>query len=65
MSDLKRTFRYNKMTLLEMLTILSKEYLTYNGSKITADVLSDIVYKLYYNKNVDKVQSDDVKNDIK
>ena len=65
MSDLKRTFRYNKMTLLEMLTILSKEYLTYNGSKITAEVLSDIVYKLYYNKNVDKVQSDDVKNDIK
>lgn len=65
MSDLKRTFRYNKMTLLEMLTILSKEYLTYNGSKITAEVLSDIVYKLYYNKNVDKVQSDDVKNDMK
>lgn len=65
MSDLKRTFRYNKMTLLEMLTILSKEYLTYSGSKITAEVLSDIVYKLYYNKNVDKVQSDDVKNDMK
>ena len=65
MSDLKRTFRYNRMTLLEMLTILSKEYLTYAGSKITAEVLSDIVYKLYYNKNVDKVQSEDVKNDMK
>ena len=65
MSDLKRTFRYNSMTLLEMLTILSKEYLTYAGSKITAEVLSDIVYKLYYNKNVDKVQSEDVKNDMK
>ena len=65
MSDLKRTFRYNRMTLLEMLTILSKEYLTYSGSKITAEVLSDIVYKLYYNKNVDKVQSEDVKNDMK
>lgn len=65
MSDLKRTFRFNNMTLLEMLTILSKEYLAYSGSKITAEVLSDIVYKLYYNKNVDKVQSEDVKNDIK
>lgn len=65
MSDLKRTFRYNNMTLIEMLTILSKEYLASSGSKITAEVLSDIVYKLYYNKNVDKVQSEDVKNDIK
>lgn len=65
MSDLKRTFRYNNMTLLEMLTILSKEYLAYSGSKITAEVLSDIVYKLFYNKNVDKIQSEDVKNDIK
>lgn len=65
MSDLKRTFRYNHITLLDMLTILSKEYLTSSGYKITAEVLSDIVYKLYYNKNADKVQSDDVKNDIK
>lgn len=65
MSDLKRTFRFNKMTLLEMLTILSKEYITYSGSKITAEVLSNIVYKLFYNKNVDKIQSDDVKNDIR
>ena len=65
MSDLKRTFRYNHITLLDMLTILSKEYLISSGYKITAEVLSDIVYKLYYNKNADKVQSDDVKNDIK
>lgn len=65
MSDLKRTFRFNHITLLDMLTILSKEYLTSSGYKITAEVLSDIVYKLYYNKNADKVQSDDVKNDIK
>lgn len=65
MSDLKRTFRYNKLTLIEVLSILSSEYMTYEGSKITVELLSNIVYKLYYNKNVDKVQSEDVKNDIK
>lgn len=65
MSDLKRTFRYNSMTLLEMLSILSKEYLAYSGSKVGVELLSDIVYKLFYNGNVDKIQSEDVKKDMK
>ena len=64
MSDLKRAFRYNKLTLLDVLTILSKEYVFCSRSKVNADILSDIVYKLSYDKNMDKVQSDDVKNDI-
>lgn len=65
MSDLKRTFRFNKMTLLEMLSILSQEYINATDSKVSASILSDIVYKLFYNKGVDKIQSEDVKHDIK
>ena len=65
LSDLRKTFRYNKLTLLEVLGILSKEYLTYDGSKITAEILGDIVYKLMNNKNVDKLQVEDVKKDVK
>ena len=64
LSDLRKTFRYNKLTLLEVLGILSKEYLTYDGSKITAEILGDIVYKLLYNKNMDKSQVEDVKKDV-
>lgn len=65
LSDLKKTFRYNKMTLLEVLEMLSKEYLKYDGSKITAEILGDIVFKLYDSKNVDRMQSEAVKNEIK
>lgn len=64
LSDLRKTFRYNKLTLLEVLGILSKEYLTYDGSKITAEVLGDIVYKLMNNKNVDKLQVEYVRSDV-
>ena len=65
MSDLKKTFRYNKLTLLDMLTLLSKEYLNYSSAKITADILSNIVFKLSHSVSVDKYQSDDVKREIK
>ena len=64
LSDLRKTFRYNKLTLLEVLGILSKEYLTYDGSKITAEILGDIVYKLMNNKNVDKLQVEYVRSDV-
>lgn len=47
-----------------MLGILSKEYLTYDGSKITAEILCDIVYKLMNNKNVDKLQVEYVRSDV-
>ena len=52
------------MTLLDVLEILSKEYLTYDGSKITVELLGDIVFKLYDTKNVDRYQVDDVKKEI-
>lgn len=56
LSDFRKTFRYNKVTLLETLGIFSKEYITYEGSKITAEILGDIVYKLYDTNNIDRAQ---------
>ncbi len=56
LSDFRKTFRYNQLTILEVLQMLSKEYLTYDGAKITAETLGDIVYKLYDNNNTDKAQ---------
>lgn len=56
LSDFRKTFRYNKLTILDILEILSKEYLTYDGAKITAEVLGDIVYKLYDTNKTDKAQ---------
>lgn len=63
LSEFRKTFRYNKMTLLDVLHILSKEYLTYDGGKITVEVLGDIVYKLFDTKNVDRMQVKLLKND--
>ena len=63
LSDFKKTFRYNKITLLDVLGILSKEYLTYDGAKITADILSSIVYKLFDSKSVDKIQVESIKRE--
>lgn len=63
LSELKKIFRYNKLTLLEVLAILSKEYLTYDGTKITADILSSIVFNLYDKQN-DKKQAESIKNEI-
>lgn len=63
LSEIKKIFRYNKLTLLEVLAILSKEYLTYDGSKINCDLLSSIVYNLYDKQN-DKRQAESIKNEI-
>ena len=63
LSELKKIFRYNKLTLLEVLGILSKEYLTYDGSKITADILGSIVFNLYDKQN-DKRQAQSIKDEI-
>lgn len=65
LSELKKTFRYNKLTLLDVLSILSKEYLQYEGSKVTADILGNIVYKLFNTKNIDKVQVESLKEEVK
>lgn len=63
LSEFRKTFRYNKITLLDALSIMSKEYLTYTGSKITAELLGDIVYKLYDAKSVDKIQVETIKHE--
>ena len=64
LSDLKKTFRYNEMTLLDVLNILSKEYLTYDGSKITAQILGDIIFALFHTKNTDKAQTELIKKEV-
>lgn len=65
LSELKKAFRYNKLTLLEMLKILSKEYLTYEGSKISVDTLCDIIFKLHDFKGTDKVQTVSIEKESK
>lgn len=57
LSQLKQIFRYNKLTLLDVLTIMSKEYLQYEGSKIDCDLLASIEYKLLSDTDLDEVQS--------
>lgn len=64
LSELRKTFRYNKLTLLEVLGIMSKEYLTTSGSKVVADILCDISYKLMNSLDNDKSQIEDVKRDV-
>ena len=63
LSELRKIFRYNKLTLLDTLMILSKEYLNYDGAKITSEVLSDIVFTLN-DKSNDRLQSESVKKEI-
>ena len=65
MSDFRKTFRYNKVRMLDVLGMLSKEYMKYEGSKITADVLGDIVYKLYSRSSADVEQVKQVENENK
>ena len=64
LSDFRKTFRYNKITLLDVLAILSKEYVTYEGSKITAEILGDVVYKLYSTNSADKSQVTQIEKEI-
>lgn len=61
--ELKKIFRYNKLTILDVLTILSKEYLTWDGSKINADILGGIVFNLYDKQN-DKKQVELIKLEV-
>ena len=61
--ELKKIFRYNSLTLLDVLAILSKEYLSYEGVKITCDVLGSIVYSLFDKEN-DKKQAESIKEEV-
>lgn len=63
LSEVKKIFRYNKLTLLDVLSILSKEYLSYEGTKITCDLLGSIVFNLYDKQN-DKGQAQSIKYEI-
>ena len=64
LSEFKKTFRYNKMSILDMLSIMSMEYLTFEAGKITADVLGDIVYKLYGSNVADKSQVTSIEKEL-
>lgn len=64
LTDIRKTFRYNKLTLFDMLAILSKEYLTFDGSKVTAEKLSSIVIKLSSQNGCDNSQIEYVQKDL-
>lgn len=65
LNEFKKTFRYNELTLEDLLQIFSKEYLQYDGSKITVKLLGDLVYRLIDLKNTDKVQTDTIIDEVK
>lgn len=64
LSNLQKIFRYNKLTFMQLLKILSKEYLEFEGSKITAKVLGDIIINIF-TKSTDKNQCEVIKKEIK
>ena len=64
LSDFRKTFRYNKLTILDTLEILSSEYLNYESGKLTTDVLSEVVYKLYDTSRTDKSQVTMIEQEI-
>lgn len=63
LSEVKKIFRYNKLTIVDLLEILSKEYLKDDGAKITAQVLSDLVFGLY-TKKTDNIDAKGIIDDI-
>lgn len=63
LSEVKKIFRYNKLTIVDLLEILSKEYLEETGAKITAQILSDLVFGLY-TKKTDSVDAEGIIKDI-
>lgn len=63
LSELKKIFRYNKLTFLDLLEILSKEYLNQDNSKVTVEILSSLIYILY-DKNDDKKQVESIRKEI-
>lgn len=63
LSEVKKIFRYNKLTIVDLLEILSKEYLKDDGAKITAQILSDLVFGLY-TKKTDNIDAKGIIDDI-
>lgn len=63
LSEVKKVFKYNKLTIVDLLEILSKEYLKDDGAKITAQILSDLVFGLY-TKKTDVIDAKGIIDDI-
>ncbi len=63
LSEVKKIFRYNNLTIVDLLEILSKEYLKDDGAKITAQILSDLVFGLY-TKKIDNIDAKSIIDDI-
>lgn len=63
LSEVKKIFRYNKLTIVDLLEILSKEYLQDDGAKITAQILSDLVFGLY-TRRTDVIDAKGIIDDI-
>lgn len=62
LSEIKKIFKYNKLTIVDLLEMLSKEYLA-DDTKITAQILSDLVFGLY-TKKTDSVDAKGIIDDI-
>lgn len=60
LSKLQQIFRYNKLTLLDVLSILSKEYTTPTGGKITGTILGTFTYNMQSMLSTDKEQVDQI-----
>lgn len=63
LSEVKKVFKYNQLTIVDLLDILSKEYMSDDGARITAQVLSDLVFGLY-TKKTDVVDAKGIIDDI-
>lgn len=63
LSEIKKIFRYNKLTIVELLEMLSKQYISESGAKITAQILSDLVFGLY-TKKTDNMDAKGIIDDI-
>ena len=63
LSEFRKIFRYNNLTFLDVLEMLSAEYVKYTGAKITVDILIGILIELYTKSN-DEQQVKFIKKEI-
>ena len=65
MGDFRKSFRYNKIRLIDMVIMLSQEYINNNNSQVSIKILGDIICKLYNSLTSDKGQVELVLNEQK
>ena len=63
LSEVKKIFKYNKLTIIDLLEILSKEYIMNEDTKITTQILSDLIFSLY-TKRTDVIDAKGIIDDI-